>query len=427
MNKFIYILFLSVFFLDYLSNKLHLVNRYLSFLPELLSIAALLIIPARFMIIGGKNFPPKCVFLLIFLFLNILIGAIINLEPAAPLIAGLRVYLKPIPFFILPFVYPFSKDQISRQLKFILYLFLIQTPISLYQRFIQSRGLLTGDLVTGTLTTSGHLTIVLCCAIAITMCFYLEKTISLKKFITLFLFLFIPMTINETKVTLILLPIALIMPIMSFSGKISIKQYIPMFITGIFSAVAFFAIYDYFISARWGYGLLDFLTMEGRTEDYLYKGASTKGDAGKVGRVDTYVLAFKSLYDNILSLFFGLGIGNVSESSISGLSGEYSEKYREFNVNGTSLAVVLWEMGIFGVILYYTLYFMAYKDGKQLGHCGGTIGTFASGWSVVAIIMMISATYNNVIQENATGYLFWYFSGYIISECYRYRKIHMKA
>lgn len=427
MNKFIYTVFLSVFLLDYLANKLHLVSRYVAWLPELLSMLAMFIIPARFMIIGGKNFPPKSVFFLIFLLFNILLGVVINLEPAAPLIAGLRAYLKALPFFILPFVYDFSSEQISRQLKFLLYLFLMQNPIALYQRLVQSRGLLTGDLVTGTLTGSGHLTIVLCCAIAVTMCFYLARMIDLRRFIVIFIFLFIPMTINETKVTVVLLPVALIMPMMSLSEKISIRQYIPMFLIGVLSGIAFIAIYDYFISPRWGYGLLEFFTREGRAEGYLYKGADTKGATGAVGRIDTYVLAFKALSENILHLFFGLGIGNVSESYISGLSGEYAQKYKEFNVNGTGLALLLWEMGIFGAVLYYAFYYMVYKDGKQLSPKGGLIGTFAAGWSVVAVLMMLSTGYLNVIQENAIAYPFWFFSGYIISECYKYKKIHNRV
>lgn len=427
MNKLIYILFLSVFLLDFLSSNLHLISHYVSWLPELLSMSALLIIPARFMIVGGKDFPPKCVFFLIFLVLNILIGAVVNLESAAPLIAGLRAYLKPLPFFILPFVYHFSSENIIKQLKFVLFLFLIEAPIALYQRLVKSKAVLTGDWVVGTFSTSGQLTVALCCAIAVLMSFYLAKKINLQTFIIIFAFLFIPMTINETKVSLILLPTALMMPIISASGKISIRQYITMFALGAFAGIAFFAIYDYFIRPRWGYGLLDFLTNEGQAESYLYKGVSTKGDPGAVGKIDTYVLAFKTLSENILTLFFGFGIGNVSESFIPGLSGEYAEKFSKFRVNSTGFALIAWELGLFGLVLYYAFYFMVYKDGKRLSQSGELKGALASGWSVVAVIMMLSTGYVNVIQENATGYLFWYFSGYIISECYKYERIHLKA
>lgn len=428
MNKFLYLLFLSIFLSDYLSNNLRLVSHYISWLPEILSIFSILIIPALFMIKGGKDIPQKYAFFLILFLFNIIIGIIVNLEPAGPMIAGLRSYLKPIPFFFLPFLYHFTEQQINRQLKLLLFLFIIQFPIALYQRLFLSTGLLalTGDLVKGTLNSSGHLTVMLTCAIAILMSFYLAKRISFATFIVIFSLFFIPMTINETKATLILLPISLMLPIMISPNVISIKQYIPMLIIGALAGIAFVFIYDYFMRPRWGYGLLDFLTMEGRTESYLYKGAETKGDTGPVGKVDTFVLAFRSLSENILNLIFGFGIGNVSESFIPSLSGEYAKKFSAFNVNGTSLALILWELGLLGVLLYYVFFFMIFKDSRRLSLHGGFIGTLANGWSVVTVLLVFSTAYMNVIQENATGYLFWYFSGYITSECLRYKRMSLK-
>ena len=48
------------------------------------------------------------------------------------------------------------------------------------------------------------------------------------------------------------------------------------------------------------------------------------------------------------------------------------------------------------------------------------IGYLSNGWSVVSLIIMISLLYSNVILGNIIGYLFWYFSGYIISESFGY-------
>ncbi|MGR9115428.1 MAG: hypothetical protein ACU85E_06655, partial [Gammaproteobacteria bacterium] len=412
MNKLLYLLFLSIFVLDYLSIKLHLISRYVSWLPEIFSILILFIIPARFMLLGGKNIPPKCAFFLILFLFNVIIGIIINIEPAGPLIAGLRAYLKPIPFFVLPFVYRFSTEQINNQLKLLLFLFVIQAPVSLYQRLVQSKDLLTGDLVTGTLNSSGHLTVMLTCAIAILMSFYLAKRITITRFIIIFSLLFIPMTINETKSTLILLPTALMLPMLLSSSNVNIKQYIPMMIIGVLTGIAFVFVYDYFMRPRWGYGLLDFLTMEGRAESYLYKGSETIGNPGPIGKIDTYVLAFRTLSENSLNLLFGLGIGNVSESFISSLSGEYAQKYSAFNVNGTALSLILWELGLLGVLLYYFFFFMVFKDARRLSLHSDFTGALANGWGVVSVIMMLSTAYINVIQENATGYLFWFFSGY---------------
>lgn len=420
MNKLLYLLFLSIFLLDYLSVQLGLLGRYFTWLPELLSMLTILIISARFVLVGGKNTPPKVGFFLFLFLLNIIISTIINHVSAGPLVAGLRTYLKFIPFFILPFVYHFSSQQINGQLRFLLFFFIIQAPIALYQRLVITGNALTGDYVKGTLSSSGLLTVILACAIAVLMTFYLAKKISLKFFISLFFLLFIPMTINETKSTLILLPLALLLPLYFSSTNIKIKQFIPIIALVIVAGIAFVFIYDYFMSPRWGYGIIDFLSMEGRTENYLYKGATAQSARGNVGKMDSYVLAFQTLSENTLHLLFGLGIGNVSESFTPGLSGEYAERYSVFNPKMTALSLILWELGIFGVILYYVLFFIVFKDSRRLSIHDSLIGTFSNAWSVVAILLMISTLYANIFGADVIGYLFWYFSGYIISENFRY-------
>lgn len=426
MNRFVYILFLSIFLLDFLSGSLGTLGRYVTWLPELLSMLAIFLVSGRFMLQGIKNVPPK-VFVFLFLFLlHIVIGIIINFVPPGPIIAGFRAYLKFIPFFLLPFVYPFSSQQISNQLKLVLFLFIIQAPIALYQRLVITKraGVITGDFVTGTVSTSGILTVALTCAIAVLMAFYVAKKINFKQFGIFFVLLFIPMTLNETKSTIVLLPIALILPMYFSSNGLKIKQMIPIMMIVMLAGVAFVFIYDHFMRPKWGYGIVDFLFMEGRTEGYLYRGAAEDGVHDKnLGRVDTYIIAIQTLYHNILNLLFGLGIGNVSESFLPSLSGEYAEKYSHFGVKMTTFTLIIWELGIVGIILYYALFFMIFRCARNLSAQDGFLSTFASGWSVVTILIMICLLYKSVFNENVISYLFWYFSGYIISEDFRYKKI----
>ncbi len=420
MNKFIYLLFLSIFLFDYLSS-LGIFSRYITWFPELLSLLAILIIATRVTVGYGVRFPSTCSVFLILLLSNIIIGVVINHVSAGTLIAGIRIYLKFIPFFILPFIYSFSEKQINKQLTLLLFLFIIQAPISLYQRLVLSTGLLslTGDLVKGTFSSSGHLTVALTCAIAILMSFFLKKRIGFKLFIVIFSLLFIPMTLNETKSAIIFLPIAFILPIYFSSEDIKVRQLVPLIALIILAGTTFVFIYDHFMRPRWGYGIIDFLFMEGRAEGYLYKGTDA-GIPEKVGRIDSYILAFTTLHENILSLLFGLGIGNVSESFLPSLSGEYAKEYSSYNVKMTSFTLILWELGILGVTLYYIFLFISFKCSRRIGMYDNLIGYLSNGWSVVSLIIMISLLYSNVILGNIIGYLFWYFSGYIISESFGY-------
>jgi len=420
MNKLLYLLFISIFLLDYLSLELGLLSRSITYLPELLSMITMLIILARVTVGLGGNFPPICGFFLFLFFTNIVIGVVINHVAAGPVIAGIRTYLKFFPFFILPFAYSFSNAQIAQQLKLLSFLFAIQAPVALYQRLIVSGGMVTGDYVRGTVGGSGQLTVILVCAIAILLSFYLAKKISLIHFIVLFSLFFMPMTMNETKVSLILLPMALILPIYFSSSDINLKQFIPLIGFIILVGIAFVFIYNHFVSSVAGYGITDFLSGEGRAERYIYKGTEF-GSLEKVGRGDAIVIAYTILSENILDLLFGLGIGNVSLSFLPELSGAYAEKYRDYGVTGGSMTNFLWEIGLVGIISYLLLFFMAFKYSKLLSikMQNSYIGTFSNGWKTVSILIAIGSTYTMVFSLNATSYLYWYFSGYIISENFR--------
>jgi hypothetical protein len=135
MNKFIYLLFGSVFFLDYLSLKLDIIDSSIALLPDILSLVAALVI----LVLAGSRdsaVPKKYVVLFLFLVAVILIGIASNSTTAGSLIIGIRNYLKFLPFFFLPAVFAFSKKQPGSQLKLLLAFVLLQGPLALFQKFV---------------------------------------------------------------------------------------------------------------------------------------------------------------------------------------------------------------------------------------------------------------------------------------------------
>jgi hypothetical protein len=101
------------------------------------------------------------------------------------------------------------------------------------------------------------------------------------------------------------------------------------------------------------------------------------------------------------------------------LSGAYAEKYSYYGVTSGSMTTFLWELGILGIISYLLLFFMAFKYSKLLSIQGKYISTLSTSWKAVSILIAIGSTYTIVFSLNATSYLYWYFSGYIISENFR--------
>jgi uncharacterized membrane protein (Fun14 family) len=185
--------------------------------------------------------------------------------------AGMRVYLRYIPFFLLPAVWNISDVQLCRLLKFVLLLAFTQLPVVIYQRFVKYSTSISGDPMGGTLgaSTSGVLSVFLLLCIACYISFYLKNEIKFKTFIVGFFILFLPTTMNETKITFILLPLCFILPlIFGSANKKNLKKVIVLFGIMVISTIVLKSIYDYFIVKRWGYGIINFASTEGRLKSY---------------------------------------------------------------------------------------------------------------------------------------------------------------
>jgi hypothetical protein len=230
--------------------------------------------------------------------------------------------------------------------------------------------------------------------------------------------------LNETKSSLVFLPLAFLLPFFLSSGnekKLGQLLAIGATVAGVMAAFIF--VYDYFIMDRWGYGILDFLTMEGRMEGYLYRGVNPDDEFEAIGRVDGYFLALSVLSEDPIKLLFGLGIGNVSNSFLGGLDGEYWSQYARFGISTTTVSYLLWEIGVLGLLLHVWVLWQIFKDAKYLSTTSGRWGALGLGWMVVTIFIFIALGYKRFLFANLMGYLFWFYSGVVIVYAQRLRDL----
>jgi hypothetical protein len=228
--------------------------------------------------------------------------------------------------------------------------------------------------------------------------------------------IFVPTTINESKGTLVLIPFALVMPIF-FNTSQSIftrmKLLSVIALIGVSLIGVFITVYNDRFHFHGG-EVNDFL-FRGKVIDELYR----KNDPGKgydTGRIDSIVLSIRELSSDPIHLLVGLGMGNVASSFANVLAGEYSEKYFDYGVRVTTIAYLLWETGIIGVLLVTILLYMIFSDAKRVSKDDGYIGMLGLGWSAVVIVVSISMFYKTLIEQNVISYLFWFFSGYMVSQ-----------
>jgi len=420
MQSLIYFLFLSIFLFGFF-NDIGIIPRALTYVPEMISglMFIIILLQASKQRIIMISIGYWVLFLIIAI--EILLGIILNNTPSGAIFAGLRAYLKYIPFFFLAAVYRFSENDIKKQLLLLLGLSILQLPVSIMQRIFTEEGYHGGDRVIGTIGGSGLLSIYLVCVFGVIFGFYLKGMLTRRAIIWMLASVSLPTMLNETKATLFILPFAILIPVLSMESGIQKARALRLsaIIFGVFVLV-FIPIYDYFIWERYGYGLLTFFTMEGRLMGYLAPSLSGAGlgESIRIGRVDALLMPFVELSHDPTKLLLGLGIGNVSISFLGKrFSGEFMEQYDPFLYG--SLTKLQWEIGIVGIVLIIILLYMLYRDARFVSKNKGISGAFALGWTPVPILMIFALLYSQVIANNIISYLFWYLSGYIMAEAAR--------
>lgn len=423
MNLLVKLLFVAIFLSGYLAQNLRVVASYWALVPEALSGIALLAVVAR--LVSGRPVLLDWrygLFLSLFSFV-LLFGFLAQSMPVGAIVSGLRNYAKFIPFFLLPAVYPFTRRQLGSQLAVLLTLLLIQTPLAFYQRFVQfASAMHTGDPVRGMTESSNSLSMLMVCAIIVFVALYLRRRIGLMLLLCASAAYFLPTTIDETKGTLVMMPVALLAPAMFMPpGSRSFGRVLRVAMIGGAALLLYVTVYDALIQYRHnGRDVGDFFT-EGHVESYLYSGAA-RGEDRYVGRFDSVAIAARKLSEDPLRLAFGLGAGNASQSSLPGFEGQYASYFNRYGVAVTQVSDFLWEIGVVGLLTYLLLYLFVFQDARLLAKTGGPYAAYGQVWATVIIIMTMALMYKAVFAGNVLAYLFWYYSGVVAREAYVERR-----
>ena len=240
MRALVVLLLFSIFSVEYFAVKLELISRYATLIVEVLSLLIALVVVYLSVSLRRWEQPPYYVWLIFAFILSAMIAVVAETVDPGPLISGIRGYFKFLPVFFLAAVYRFTDKELKFLLSVFLFIAALQVPLSFYQRFVQFAHLMhTGDPVTGTVASANSLTMVLCMAIAAVITLYVYRKLTLIITLILFGFLAAPTAINETKATLILLPIATIGPFL-FASNVRDKwrKAVPVFGLGFLGLVA---------------------------------------------------------------------------------------------------------------------------------------------------------------------------------------------
>jgi hypothetical protein len=427
MNLLIYILFVGVFLTQWLVGSLDLGPKILAWSPEIVSAFAVIVVALRVGTDRSIVVPQKYIVLFSIMIVLVLVGIVANTVQSGAVFAGLRKYFRYAPIFLLPIVYSFADAQIKNQLRFFLILALLQVPVAIYQRMTIFQTANTGDVITGTVGGSGILSVFLVCAIAMLTAFLVKRRIGLKFYVPTVAILFIPTAINETVATLLLLPLAFVLPVLLAPRERSrLRMLIPVAGIGVLILAVFVSVYNAEFRRFGGQdGGLETALIEGRIFKSLYRGATAEsrvGEEGKsmhdISRLDSIAMPFLIISDPV-KLIIGNGIGNVSASFTRHFEGDYSEEAYLYGADYTTLANLLWEIGIIGVALSFLVVLLVFNDARALAVRQDMSGVVALGWAAIVPVLAAAMFYLDLVDKTVLGYMMWYLSGYVVGKRYQ--------
>jgi hypothetical protein len=417
MHVLVLILILAATLVDCLVQAFNLVG-YLRLIPEVFSLIAVIVILMRGVRYGFTFVAPKYWFVFGLLSVIILCGILTNDVGSGPTLAGMRSYLRAIPLFLLPAVYPFTDKQLQQQIKLILAIALIQIPITVYQRYvIYSAQRFSGDDVRGTLVDSGVLSIFLICCTLLAVGFMMKNRVNKWHFVILFFALLFPTMIDETKATVLLLPAGLLTTIVAGSPA---GKRLKVLAAGAGLLVAFAAILIPVYDAMEVYSpykgnrhIEDFFTNQQEMDKYMNSTHVGVGTTAPVRRGDALKVPMQYLSRDPVHLAFGLGLGNASTSNLGqAFSGNYAGLFKSFVI--LSVTVFILEVGLLGTALVFLLYWLVFRDAIAVARSdSGLVGSMAVGWIGVVVVITLATFYSAIHLFASLSYMFWYFSGII--------------
>jgi hypothetical protein len=407
-------LLLSIFSVIHFTEHPKVLPPQVAFVPEILAALVLLYVViagsrSRFQYVRGEYW-------LAFggIAAVIICGIFANSVAPGPIFAGLRYYLRAMPLFFLPAVYVFSEKQIRQQLRWLTVICLIQLPLAVRERLhVIDQGRWSGDSVVGSVEDSSALSIILISAVCVLTAMAMRQQISRKMFFALFFILLFPTTINETKATLILLPIGLLITMLVSAPP---HRRLRVFFAASALLMLFFAafapIYDYLERGNpYRIPITDFFMDPANLQRYL----DNHADAGSahVARMDGMKVPLQFLVKEPSQLAFGVGIGNASHSQLGEqFTGRYYLQFSKFLLS--SMSSFLLELGLLGTGLVFVLYWLVFKDSLAVARIDrGMMGAIAAAWAGITAMTVIAMPYKTTYVFPSLSFLFWYLSGLI--------------
>ncbi|MES9993382.1 MAG: hypothetical protein ABW098_15640 [Candidatus Thiodiazotropha sp.] len=266
----------------------------------------------------------------------------------------------------------------NKIVKLVIIIVIIQAVVSIYQAmFIVDWGnrLYGGDSVVGTFGgtpegggSSGAQTIFLTVVITIALTAYISNQLKISLLIPLLIVSLIPVSLNETKVFFVLLPIALIYLFITGFKRFPSRT-LQVTAIGFGLVVIIFAIYFVYLqqmSARdHSKTVSEYTDRMQKSNMGFYIGEGREASNSRLGSI-LFWWGEQVENGHTLELLVGHGLGaSKSGGLIQGRLSEAGSAYYGLMLDKTGLSYLLWDIGIVGTVLFFLIFVSAWSLARK--------------------------------------------------------------
>ncbi len=361
-------------------------------------------------------------------------GSILNDLSPDVAFAGIRYYFRYVPLFMLPFAFDYSETDIKRLFVLLVVLALVQVPFAFRQRFFKFASDLSGDIVTGTIGSSGALAVLSVALILVVLAFYLDSRISPSRAGTLGLLFLAPASLAEVKVVPIFFFIGALGVLLARRDRLGTSRIIGAACGAALLIGSFVLVYDLlYAKARGGDYMALVVSKDRALKSYMLKGMDAmpfrtmgdkknivakpiryKTDDRSVGRFDSLWMPFSSLLPSeIVKLLTGLGIGNTF--STFGDGARFLFVRDELGGGMTTITQLTWETGVLGALFFVATVILIGADSLKLSTRTDFMGTLGAAWVGVTVVVGAELIYHNIFGRLTLTSIFFLISGVVVA------------
>ena len=293
-----------------------------------------------------------------------LFASVINLHSFGEFLGGFKRYFQAFGLMLALATMALTRKDFDAWLKLLLGIALLQLPFALFERFVLVAlrgGMAAGgeatDVVAGTMGANlqgGSPNAIMVTFVLIAFAFvfsrWKEKLIDTSRFFLLSFILLTPLVLGETKVVVVMLPILALILLRKDIKKEPLK-YLPIFIGLLLMTLALGYVYVYY--------MLDSNFVEAFKGIVSYNVGNI--GYGKLLLNRTSVMTFWwGLHSWADPITFMLGHGLGSSYGSGQAAGHMAQLYPGYGINLTTISSILWDLGLVGLVLYVSIFIVAW-------------------------------------------------------------------